>query len=376
MIFLWADFNIRIKTKTMSITLPNHHTEGKRLLFVKDKRANDEISLMTLPNHFESISCLSLNEMIRNFDNYAPLPDAILINLDSLPFNRIKSIVKALKKHNLLKLIPVIGLKRNFSIPQKKKLLQLGFSDCFAGKINWKTIEKRVTFLNKYKQELAKKQVTTTTDKPYSMPSSKRFFDIIVASSLLLVLSPLFLLVAILIKLESKGNIFYYSKRVGTGYQVFNFIKFRSMETVADARLMKLAKNNSYGKKNSETVKDDCTFYKIKDDPRVTFIGKIIRKTSIDELPQLINVLRGEMSIVGNRPLPLYEAQKLTCDDWAKRFMAPAGLTGLWQVDKRGKDNLNVEERIRLDMNYADNYSLGLDFKIMLRTLPAMLQRD
>mgnify|MGYP000082494397 CR=1 FL=1 len=89
-------------------------------------------------------------------------------------------------------------------------------------------------------------------------------------------------------------------------------------------------------------------------------IGKIIRKTSIDELPQLINVLRGEMSIVGNRPLPLYEAEKLTCDDWAKRFMAPAGLTGLWQVDKRGKDNLSAEERIRLDMNYADNYSFLL----------------
>ena len=358
------------------ITLPNYFTEGKRLLFVKDNRANDEISLMTLPNSYQAISCLSLNEMIRNFDHYIPLPDAILINLDSLSFSRVKSTVSALKKHKVLKKIPVIGLKRNYSVQQKRKLLQLGFCDCFDGEINWKTIEKRVTFLNKYKEELAKKKVKGKVDTPFIMPSSKRIFDIIVASILLLVLSPLLILVAILIKLESKGDIFYYSKRVGTGYQIFNFIKFRSMETGADARLMKLTKANSYATANSNLTTKDCTFYKIKDDPRVTFIGKIIRKTSIDELPQLINVLRGEMSIVGNRPLPLYEAQRLTCDDWAKRFMAPAGLTGLWQVDKRGKDNLKAEERIGLDMNYADNYSFSLDFKILMRTLPAMLQRD
>ncbi len=370
-------FNIRVKTKTMSITtLPNHFSKGKRLLFVKDKKANDEISLMTLPNSFQSISYLSLNEMIRNFNHSSSTPDAILINLDSLAFHRVKSTVKALKGHDLLKFIPVIGLKRDYSDQQKRKLLKLGFSDCFSGTIDWKTIEKRVTFLNKYKYKLAKKQISTQKDQPFSMPSNKRLFDILVASTLLLLLSPLFLVVAILIKLESKGNVFYASKRVGTGYQIFDFIKFRSMETGADSRLMNLSKSNSYSINNQNGTKQDCTFYKIKDDPRVTFIGKIIRKTSIDELPQLINVLRGEMSIVGNRPLPLYEAQKLTCDDWAKRFMAPAGLTGLWQVDKRGKDNLKAEERIRLDMNYADNYSLSLDLKIMLWTLPAMLQRD
>ena len=370
-------FNIRVKTKTMSITtLPNYFTTGKRLLFVKDKKANDEISLMTLPNSFQSISCLSLNELIRIFNHSTPTPDAILINLDSLAFHRVRSTVKALKNHDLLKHIPVVGLKREYSIQQKIKLLKLGFSDCFSGNIDWKTIEKRVTFLNKYKYELAKKQIDNLKDQPFSIPSNKRMFDIFVASTLLILLSPLFLVVALLIKLESKGNVFYYSKRVGTGYQIFDFIKFRSMETGADTRLMNLANSNSYSEKSKDTTDQDCTFYKIKDDPRVTYIGKIIRKTSIDELPQLINVLRGEMSIVGNRPLPLYEAQKLTCDDWAKRFMAPAGLTGLWQVDKRGKDNLKAEERIRLDMNYADNYSLSLDLKIMLRTLPAMLQRD
>ena len=370
-------FNIRVKTKTMSITtLPNYFTTEKRLLFVKDKKANDEISLMTLPNSFQSISCLSLNEMIRNFNPLKPIPDAILINLDSLAFNRVKSTVEALKEHNLLSNIPVIGLKSDFSLNQKKKLLQLGFSDCFSGEINWKTIEQRVTFLNKYKQKLAVKKDSQSTDTTFSMPSSKRLFDITVATTALLLLSPLLLIVAALIKLESKGGIFYYSKRVGTGYQVFDFIKFRSMESGADTRLMNLASANSYAESGKKKASQDCTFYKIKDDPRVTLVGKFIRKTSIDELPQLINVLRGEMSIVGNRPLPLYEAQKLTCDDWSKRFMAPAGLTGLWQVDKRGKDNLAAEERIRLDINYADNYSLLLDLKIMMRTLPAMVQRD
>ena len=361
----------------MSITtLPNYFTKGKKLLLVKDNRTNDEISLMTLPNSYQAISCLSLEEMIQDFNYYIPLPDAILINLDSLSFSRVKSTVRALKKHNLLKNIPVIGLKRSYSIQQKRKLLQLGFCDCFDGEINWKTIEKRVTFLNKYKDKLTKKEVKHIEDTPFKMPNSKRIFDVIVASTLLLLLSPLLLLVAGLIKLESKGGVFYYSKRVGTGYQIFDFIKFRSMETGADTRLMKLAKANNYAAANGESTKQACTFYKIKDDPRVTFIGKFIRKTSIDELPQLINVLRGEMSIVGNRPLPLYEAQRLTRDDWAKRFMAPAGLTGLWQVDKRGKDNLKAEERIGLDMNYADNYSFSLDLKILMRTLPAMLQRD
>ena len=114
----------------------------------------------------------------------------------------------------------------------------------------------------------------------------------------------------------------------------------------------------------------------MKNDPRVTRVGRVIRKTSIDELPQLINVFRGEMSVIGNRPLPLYEAEKMTKDDWARRFLAPAGLTGLWQVDERGKDNLSTEERVALDCSYAKGVSLFTDIKILLRTLPAMWQRS
>jgi lipopolysaccharide/colanic/teichoic acid biosynthesis glycosyltransferase len=123
-------------------------------------------------------------------------------------------------------------------------------------------------------------------------------------------------------------------------------------------------------------------FIKIQDDPRVTKVGKIIRNTSIDELPQLINVLKGDMSIVGNRPLPLYEAEKLTNDIMAKRFLAPAGLTGLWQVEKRGrKGPMSDEERRNLDNQYADlfidrKYSFFYDMKLILKTFPVLVQKE
>ena len=135
-----------------------------------------------------------------------------------------------------------------------------------------------------------------------------------------------------------------------------------------------LAHLNQYNADNKDSKAP--TFMKLANDPRVTGIGKIIRKTSIDELPQLINVLKGDMSIVGNRPLPLYEAEKLTVDGWSTRFRAPAGLTGLWQISKRGKSDMSVEERIQMDIDYAKDYSIWMDLKIILKTLPAMIQEE
>jgi hypothetical protein len=117
-------------------------------------------------------------------------------------------------------------------------------------------------------------------------------------------------------------------------------------------------------------------FVKIEDDPRVTKVGKFIRKFSIDELPQLFNILKGDMSIVGNRPLPLYEAEKLTADSSIDRFMAPAGLTGLWQVEERGRGGaMSAEERKQLDITYGQTYSFLLDMKIILRTFTAFKQK-
>ena len=120
----------------------------------------------------------------------------------------------------------------------------------------------------------------------------------------------------------------------------------------------------------------NAAFIKIKDDPRVTKVGRFLRNTSIDELPQLVNVLIGDMSIVGNRPLPLYEAEKLTTDKYALRFMAPAGITGLWQVEKRGKGDMSEEERLMLDNDYAMNHSFFYDIWLILKTIPALFQKE
>ena len=123
--------------------------------------------------------------------------------------------------------------------------------------------------------------------------------------------------------------------------------------------------------------KQKNNFVKFVNDPRITKVGKIIRKYSIDELPQLFNILKGDMSVVGNRPLPLYEAEQLTSDQYIDRFLGPAGLTGLWQVEKRGNDGkLSAEERKLLDIYYAKKYSFWLDIKIIFKTFTAFIQKE
>ncbi|TGD81156.1 sugar transferase [Hymenobacter wooponensis] len=244
----------------------------------------------------------------------------------------------------------------------------------------------------------------------------KRIFDVVFATLALICLSPLFLIVAILIKLESKGPVFYYSYRVGMGYKIFKFWKFRSMRPDADKLLASMKGLNQYqaaaeqeatyisplcpkcrtqgmscrqqlidskGEVICESqhqlakkLEAESAFVKIANDPRVTRIGQFIRNTSIDELPQLFNVLRGDMSIVGNRPLPLYEAEKITTDEFAARFMAPAGITGLWQVSKRGSKSMSAEERKLLDVEYAKSYSLVKDLQIVCKTIPALFQKE
>lgn len=251
----------------------------------------------------------------------------------------------------------------------------------------------------------------------YKMPLPKRIFDILVSGTALILLSPVLALVAVIIKLDSKGPALYKSKRTGTGYDIIEILKFRTMYTDADSRLKELSHLNAYSKDKTDktTPKDsdgytewdkedlepsntvylfgdqgkiseeqfsqqksseDDTFYKFVDDPRITRVGKWLRKLSIDELPQFINIVKGDMSLVGNRPLPLYEAEKLTTDSWAERFMAPAGLTGLWQVTKRGKKDMSEQERIDLDNQYARCYSFWNDMKIILKTIPALLQSE
>lgn len=220
---------------------------------------------------------------------------------------------------------------------------------------------------------------------------------------------PLIILIAILIKLDSKGPIFYSSKRVGKDFKIFDFYKFRSMRSDADKSIDSLLVNNQYSNKSKEDtlpeICDQCangekplmimdglivcehyvlnknqlkniSFVKFQDDPRITKLGSFLRRTSLDELPQLWNVIKGDMSLVGNRPLPLYEAEKLTKDQSVLRFKAPAGITGLWQVSKRGKAEMSEKERIALDNEYALNRNLAYDTKLLLKTIPALFQKE
>lgn len=240
-------------------------------------------------------------------------------------------------------------------------------------------------------------------------PRWKRAIDILGAGLLLLLLSPILVFIAVLIKLESKGPVFYTSKRAGQAYQVFDFYKFRSMRLDADQLLDELMKKNQYATAQAEDaapmnelrakpgpgqytvlVKNDAyifeekeleeatksTFFKMKDDPRITRLGQFLRNTSLDELPQLLNVLKGDLSLVGNRPLPLYEAEQLTQGEAIGRFAAPAGITGLWQVSKRGQKDMSEEERKQLDITYAKEYSFWMDMKILWKTLPAAIQSE
>jgi len=197
----------------------------------------------------------------------------------------------------------------------------------------------------------------------------KRSIDIFISLAALILLAPVFIIIALAIRIESRGNIFYTSKRAGMGYRIFNFYKFRTMFAGADQHRVEFAHLNQY--RDSEIAR----FFKLKDDPRITRVGRFLRNTSLDELPQLINVLKGEMSLVGNRPLPLYEAENLTTNILAKRFLAPAGITGLWQIQKRGKSIMTEAERIGLDIDYADKSNLLFDMWIMAQTPQAMVQK-
>ena len=295
------------------------------------------------------------------------LPKAIICDFTLLKEEHFL-FFKNVASNSRLKHIPFIIINSE-SKDRRFELLELGIDDCYNGNIEWDYLVERIEFLEKYKPQFESQKEKKEEDFKFKMPKSKRFLDILIASLAILFLSPIIILVALLVKITSKGDVIYKSKRVGTGYQVFDFLKFRSMYEDADKRLAELKHLNQY-------EDDGSVFKKFKNDPRITPIGRFIRKTSIDELPQLFNVLKGEMSIVGNRPLPLYEAELLTKDDWVQRFQAPAGITGLWQISKRGKDDMSTEERIGLDIQYSKKYSFWYDLKIIFKTPFAMFQQE
>ncbi len=328
-----------------------------------------------------------------------------------------KSINIESRRYNKFPVVPVFLLVNKFTASLRTIAFTEGITDIFQFPLNTEKLETRVNFILDNWNDLQKK--FKGNERPsYKTPIGKRIFDILFSGFTLLCLTPIFLLISLLIKIESPGPAFYYSFRVGTGYRVFKFYKFRSMYMNADQKLKDLKHLNQYddadlsiqtGINNATALCIDClrhnkcqfpmyadnntvmceknynstiksnkgsAFIKIKNDPRVTRIGNFLRNSSLDELPQLWNVFIGNMSLVGNRPLPLYEAEKLTTDKYALRFNAPAGITGLWQVEKRGKEEMSEEERLLLDNSYAMNHSFKNDIIVIFKTIPALLQKE
>lgn len=183
----------------------------------------------------------------------------------------------------------------------------------------------------------------------------KRIFDIFAASSALVLLSPLFLLIALAIKLTSKGPVFFCQQRVGCGGRLFNLYKFRTMVANAEDLKASLANLNEV----------DGPVFKIRRDPRITPVGRILRKYSLDELPQFFSVLIGDMSIVGPRPALLSEVKQYKTD-YLRRLSAPQGLTCIWQIS--GRSNISFDEWMAMDLQYIDTWSFLQDLKIIAKT--------
>jgi exopolysaccharide biosynthesis polyprenyl glycosylphosphotransferase len=191
---------------------------------------------------------------------------------------------------------------------------------------------------------------------------AKRLIDIVSSSLLLLALAPLFIIVAALIKWNSPGPVFFAQERIGFNKRRFEMLKFRTMVNGAERQQDALEDLNEA----------EGPVFKIRNDPRVTPMGKFLRRFSIDELPQLINVLKGDMSLVGPRPLPIRDVERIDSASHKRRFSIKPGLTCLWQVN--GRSNIGFEDWVRMDLEYIDQWSLALDVMILLKTIPAVFR--
>jgi len=322
----------------VDLIIAQNTNEAKQILNVTDKKFFDAVLCDSGINR-QNISELSTFLTSKKLLNHTPL--LLLLLKDQS--------IKNLRLNVVSGVDDIISCDTSISdLAYKVKILK-----------KFKTLQDKFP----YHVELPRKRVL---DRQYIL---KRSMDIILSLALLLFFLPLIIIISIAVKLESKGPIFYRSKRAGEWYKVFTFFKFRTMVVNADSMIADLQYMNEY--------KDfqKSFFFKMKDDPRVTRVGKLLRKTSLDELPQLFNVLKGDMSLVGNRPLPLYEAQTITVDKSAKRFFAPAGITGLWQVKGRANYDLTVQERINMDIDYANKHSFMFDMKILLKTPKELIQK-
>jgi lipopolysaccharide/colanic/teichoic acid biosynthesis glycosyltransferase len=295
-------------------------------------------------------------------------PSVIFIDLTSNEAE-IRSFISFINKDTNLGRVPIIQNLRSLNSEQVLSYKRNRLVDELVDfKVDTSSLQDKISFLQKVKEGIWERR---NNIKPEYKTSSvyknsffiKRALDILISATLLFLLFPLFLLIAVAIKLETRGPVFYNSYRAGRGYKIFKFYKFRTMKVGAERMLNSIAHLNKYNNFGHAPV-----FFKVDNDPRITHIGQLLRNTGFDEFPQLFNVLLGDMSIVGNRPLPLYEASALTNNEWAERFVAPSGITGLWQVTSYKKQSFTCYDRINMDILYARNNSIVKDLSIMIST--------
>jgi lipopolysaccharide/colanic/teichoic acid biosynthesis glycosyltransferase len=309
------------------------------------------------------------------------LPEAILCDIrmdESLisHFAGFLSVTKEYARIPFIVLLPDEGDDTGNPVKPYDPFRLSGVDDVFDSAATEDDLCAKIDVLKKYKHL---RQTLPYHNREEQVPQfirpqrvGQRVLDVLVSSTALLALAPVMAMVAVAIKLDSRGSVLYASPRAGRGYRIFKFYKFRTMVQGADSNIEGIKHLNQYD------VEDETgapMFLKIESDPRVTRLGRFLRRTSLDELPQLLNVLLGDMSLVGNRPLPLYEACTLTADESVQRFLAPAGITGLWQIKKRGQPNMSVQERINLDIDYANQHSFFYDLRILLSTPKVLIQK-
>jgi len=410
---------------------------GSELETITALERNDYLEVHNEPNGLKAFEWMT-NREFRAFETPRELHcykdiEAIVCETNLPGLNGL-ALFQEMKKNGLNKGLFFILIAAHPNVYLKKKSLELGINGYLTKPVSSKLVYDRITYLKNFKPvNLENGKPDDKFMKPYRTPFAKRTFDILVSLFALILFSPILILTAIAIRLESKGQALYKSKRVGSNYKTFDFFKFRSMYPDADRRLKEVTHLNQYANLAEEAELLACSvcanlpdegdhyiddegkrmpvcytidgkricmpayyhdgkricerlaiklqsarkaFLKIQNDPRITRVGRIIRNTSIDELPQLFNILKGDMSFVGNRPLPVYEAHALTKSLWSRRFRAAAGLTGLWQVELRGRGGFMLEEeRFMLDNVYAQKNSFWGDMRLLMRTFPALFQK-
>ena len=337
---------------------------------------NDYTAMISFLEKFKnklSIQVIGSIAKCLEFMKNTSLPDAVIIseNMGGIKF------LETIRSEHWTHTLPIIITSDQITQRLVREVLQKKGDDLFPHDFSKGDLVDRLKYFIK-RRHFQSIQPKKSSVFELTIPFWKRAIDVISTGTALLLLSPILSVVSILIKLDSKGPVVYKSLRVGAGYKVFGIYKFRTMRTDADQLIKNMRSFNMYTKEindrkidglydecspkgecqkklfiNGEIIyekafsaekKEKVAFIKFQNDPRITKFGSFLRNSSIDELPQLFNILMGDMSLIGNRPLPLYEAEKLTTDKYIEHFTGHSGLTGLWQVTKRGKGKKEITE--------------------------------